>query len=1022
MSTPLRLACVSLALLASVSSAQSPNYARPTTVSAGQFIWESASPGLPGVALSPDGRLLICARFANQSPPMYPEAGWWAAVLRPEAVTQDASGIPQFPSVPLNLSGPSAWSGASLVEQNDVLPNTLPTPAPTSTYPTPNHMFNKQWLAMCPDPAFASRPCPFPSDVNGTPGDPGTPSGQFETYRMLVVGADQWNGVDTSSSNNFLQPTFVTPGGVDVMPIGMRTLRVTVSSPQTTTAAIASTFVSANFDVLQWQSTTNGPQPILGLEPTLSRDGRLLVFQGNVANSGRAWNSARTEGQQLLYSFNPTPGVSTGWSEPHPLNAMNALEANRIVNGMRFVDLYPIAAQPLVNSDGTPLTPTQPFSGAYPWMTLDATDLVFSAARNGEVPGSFIRRGVSLIGHSTGYALRHVDGPLNPDRDHTDRILTTGSGLTPGAWRWGGDKLGLALPYTRQGTVISLFDAQMRRYDEISLREKLDGDYLVAWDMNELIHEDATLGWRIEHARTADTSGNLVTGTLSTGAFFPIEAGMGDVNYGAVGRSVIMTGSAAVTGSGGGVLASARPALSIECWFQQLWNAQPASLVSKAGSYELATDPQGRVRVTLVTTAGTLQTPWAGPVQTVQDWRHVAFAFDGASQRLFVYVDGLLVHTMVTPAGAAVAGTSAPLVVGPAGINVGGGGPPGGYVALDQLLISRVARTADELERDAFRPPAASTLQTLPTTFPLPLGLDRAETRVPIANVPTRKRIDLGEILFKDGGLSPSGVSCSKCHELSRDFTDGLARPVGSATGVKLRNTQTVLNRGFSSEQFWDGRAATLEEQVLHPLLSPEEMNSTKIFALNYLTTSTNPNYGILFQGAFGGLPSIDRLQEALASYERALVAGNSPADQFEAGSATLTASEKRGRDLFLGKARCFGCHTGSNYSDERYHVALFPSSNGAGTGADRGRGAVNGRTHDLDRFKTPTLRNLAQTAPYFHDGRAATLLDVVNTYDAGSTLGGAVDEEIFPLGLTSTEKLDLVAFLLSLSGGWQKL
>lgn len=1027
-------ATLSLLVLSSTAAAQRSFFARPTTVSAG---WSPNEPidsalqrakGLPGVAMSPDGRLLISSLFPGMTPFPWP-AGWWAAVLRPEAITLDPIGVAQFPIAP---STTTAWSNAWLIDKNLPLPN---EPAGTSIG---DRMYKKQWLAVAPDPAFAHLPCPFPSDASGNPGTPGTPSGANDTYQLIVVAADNWQGVAQNAGGTFRQPSFTSTGpSVIVNPIGIRTLRVTVSAPGTPNASVASSAIQTTFRPLEWTSGLLGQQPILGIEPTLSRDGRLLVFQGNSANQNQnvAWDSASTKIDQLLYSFNPTPGAITGWSEPRSILDMNSVHGNQLVNGVLFSERYPIGAKPLVAGDGTSLS--VPFCGAYPWMSLDATDIVFSARTPDDAPLTGRRRSMCIVGRSTSHAVRYIDGPLNPDRNTTHRVLTAGTGLSPGIWQWGGDKRGLPLPYQRTGTVIPLFDAERRQYGEISVRENLDQDYLVAWDMNENLRQDSTpvvgypstIGWKLETTKIADLSGNFVTGQLSaSGAFFPAD--ITDVNgspllgenYGVVGRSVIFDGSGSVTASGAGLLASSRPALSVECWFRQRDNTTGTSLINK-GNYALEATSNGQVRAWVVTTAGLRQTPWSGTPMTVEDWRHVAMTYDGNAGQLQLYVDGVPIQPAVAvPLGALVAGSSSPLLVGPAGINIGGGAP-NGWLAIDQVLISRVVRTADEIARDAFLPPSPPTTQLLPTSFSLPLGLDRAESLVPTANVMTRLRIDLGEALFKDGNLSPLSISCAKCHASGLSFTDGIARRAGSTNPIKLRNAPTVLNRLFSSTQFWDGRALSLEAQATHPLFNVDEMNATTQQVMAYLNTPST-GYPAKFAAAFNNSPpSIALLADALASYQRALVAGNSRADQFEAGSAgVLSTGEKNGRNLFFGKARCFGCHSGSNYTDERFHVALVDSANEKADGSDLGLGARDGRTRSRSRFKTPTLRNLRDTAPYFHDGSAASLQDVVERYDKGGKISGSVDEEIFPLGLTPTEKQDLVSFLLTLSGGWTKL
>ena len=208
------------------------------------------------------------------------------------------------------------------------------------------------------------------------------------------------------------------------------------------------------------------------------------------------------------------------------------------------------------------------------------------------------------------------------------------------------------------------------------------------------------------------------------------------------------------------------------------------------------------------------------------------------------------------------------------------------------------------------------------------------------------------------------------------------------------RNVPALINRGYGRAFFWDGRSKSLEEQVVKPIEDPNEMG-----------------FSVRGAAARVGL-SVDDLSRALASYVRSILSGNSPLDRFITGDrSALTPEEQAGLQVFRGKGNCTVCHIGPNLSDERLHntgVAL--RQNGL---ADMGGGRGD--------FKTPTLREVARTAPYMHDGSVATLEDVVNFYDGGGRPNPSLDPEIRPLRLTSTERLQLVAFLRSLSGEVQE-
>ena len=234
------------------------------------------------------------------------------------------------------------------------------------------------------------------------------------------------------------------------------------------------------------------------------------------------------------------------------------------------------------------------------------------------------------------------------------------------------------------------------------------------------------------------------------------------------------------------------------------------------------------------------------------------------------------------------------------------------------------------------------------------------------------------------------------------------------------RNAPSVLNAAYFPLQFWDGRAGSLEEQVIGPLTNPVEMADP-----NYQSIVARLNkihvYRVRFHQVFGSGVSIDHIAQAIASFERTLVTPNSPYDRFMMGETNaLSPAQKRGLAIFEGKGRCAVCHNGALLSDGAFHNLGVPQ---VGTSSvDVGRYAVTHNMSDKGRFRTPTLRNVALTAPYMHDGAFRTLGEVVDFYDAG---GGktpyAKDVLIAPLHLSKQEKSDLVSFLNSLSGETEK-
>lgn len=308
--------------------------------------------------------------------------------------------------------------------------------------------------------------------------------------------------------------------------------------------------------------------------------------------------------------------------------------------------------------------------------------------------------------------------------------------------------------------------------------------------------------------------------------------------------------------------------------------------------------------------------------------------------------------------------------------------------------------------------------------FMLPelLGLEDANTFVPKENPLTAKKVELGRFLFFDKRLSKNNtIACASCHIPAMAFTDG--QPV--STGINRlqggRSAPASINRVFSTAQFWDGRGATLEDQSVGPLVSPVEHGFVNHDEMVKKLKGIE-GYRRLFKEAFGSDIATEAVGKAIASFQRTILSGNSPADRFDVGGdqEALTEDAQRGLTLFRGKARCTRCHSGFNFSDEKFHnIGIGWDTNTV----DLGRFMETKNPEDIGAFKTPTLREISRTAPYMHDGRFATLEDVVNFYNQGGIKNPHLDNTIIPLELTAEEKHDLVALLRSLNGeGWQQI
>jgi cytochrome c peroxidase len=311
-------------------------------------------------------------------------------------------------------------------------------------------------------------------------------------------------------------------------------------------------------------------------------------------------------------------------------------------------------------------------------------------------------------------------------------------------------------------------------------------------------------------------------------------------------------------------------------------------------------------------------------------------------------------------------------------------------------------------------PAWTSVVVWLVVSAAVPLGLD-AFRPTPPDNPLTPAKIALGRRLFEDRRLSRDGsLACAGCHQRRRAFTDGRPVAVGVGGRTGARNAPTLINRGYGTSFFWDGRAPTLEAQVLQPLLDMREMASTREAVLDRLRRDRV--YRREFRAVFGRDPEWDDVGRALASYVRSIRSGDSPYDRYRSGvTSALTAEQQRGMRIFLGRGNCWSCHAGASLTDERFHNTGVAFARGAA--ADEGRAFVTRRPADRGAFKTPTLREVARTAPYMHDGSLPTLDEVVEYYNRGGNVNPGLDREIRPLDLAVDERRALVAFLRALSG-----
>ena len=291
--------------------------------------------------------------------------------------------------------------------------------------------------------------------------------------------------------------------------------------------------------------------------------------------------------------------------------------------------------------------------------------------------------------------------------------------------------------------------------------------------------------------------------------------------------------------------------------------------------------------------------------------------------------------------------------------------------------------------------------------------IDWSDIPQPADNPITKEKVELGAMLFFDPRLSASNMmSCATCHHPQRGFSDGIPLFIGDQSNIGPRTTPTSQNLAWNTSFFWDGRASSLEQQALMPIAAAGEMNQEME---SLLTELRQAGYYPYFKDAFGkgAVLTEDNVAKALATFQRTLVSVNSPFDRYMNGDRTaLTSSQLRGKLIFETKAQCARCHFGPNFTDDGFHNIGVADD-------DLGRYELVPLPSMKYAFKTPGLRDVAFRAPFFHNGSAATLEDVVELYDIGGVahMRDMPNIAIEPLGLTPQEKEDLVAFMEGLTG-----
>ena len=907
-----------------------------------------------GFTSSWDGRLFIISQYDSSTQ----KVNWNACAFRPQNVGTTISGATQ--KLNFQVSGSAAISTCStFLKQIDDYSFTASGQR--------SNLIDLNAIAMVP--AGSPMTSPYKSTADGTASSTGTAA----TYDLRIYS-------QVYNLNSLRNPNL---GGLPSLTMGVMRFRVIVINAGTATASVGTVSL-----VEDWQPLEAGGGLIHGLEPTVTADGNLLVYNSNSPDS-------------LWYTYNAAPSNRSGWSPPKKISELY-VETGRI-NGQTLQERYAVARKQIRSNLGEPYSPSDTLRGAYPWLSWEGADLFFTSTITYD---NALRGSWSTFGESTGGQVRRIDGAFRESEPDTSLVLfTTAIATTSTMWSPFKQLASPSFPTVNERPVGLFFHSNGKSAAEVSFKAYFDGAYVTHLDMNRALSKiTPSAGVGFDSARTPDTSGSNAYGELLAEARVPVysyaEAATQNffgehVRFKAQSAVFVNISTAAVDTKNFSIELAVRPLVDLSA------NSANAYLfiANVPGVANLILEKNRQVQVSLFGGAG-FRTGPIGPSLPLNAWSHLAATWNAKAERLIVTVDAKVVFDRRL-VGFVVSPSSGGVHLGPSGWNSAFASSSNEVIGIDEFKLSRVTRSIDEIADSAFLPLGQRALPALTLNSAVPANRLRV-----MGQTFTQPVAQLGSLLFRDARLSSNNaVSCATCHDPTRFFTDAKAKSRG-VTGTDLFvHTPTLVNRGMGRTQHWNGQWASNGMQAWAPLTTSNEMGLTVNEVITRLTN--NPEYKARFQTVFAANPSTQNIETALGAFVNSILAGKSRFDRFNAGETTvLSADELVGRDLFFGKARCSACHNGPNFSDEGFHdTAFFP----AGT---VGRKEVSARSGDDRKIKTPTLRNVTKTAPYFHTGSVNTLGEVIDLYITGGGTSPDKASELKAVALTSTEKNQLIAFL----------
>lgn len=792
----------------------------------------------------------------------------------------------------------------------------------------------------------------------------------------------------------------------------------------------------------------NGVEELFYLsETSITADGRLMVFSGPLHSNG-SFNNHVAAGF-ILYTYNNTPYASSGWSKPRMISNLYT-DKNVYLGGLKLSERFPIAEKPLTDAEGRLVVNVM---GNYPWISPEGTEIIHTASGDNflDCKSGLIPRGVPIIvGKLTGSKYRMFDGLLNSSKSGDPYLINgneclghrsakrflTSVGLVPNSiWQVPFTKNNVnsfpfmaplaSIPKTMKYPVYPVFDAEWGNYSEISMHD-YNPDNILYFHMSELLKYTAgssfsifseTVGgvdgvFALDLTKTPDTSGNTNNGYLKNGAAFEYTLSREDRNKGFIGQGVQLPENGYVEVPYNITFDGAQQTFTAEAMVRLLPNIVQAKnadfqLLTLENGWGLKVTKDKRLGFTFLTDDKVVILPETEVRVPLLEWFHVAVVKD--HKKLFIYLNGEEVFKTESDDLYKMQNkVKGRFFVGFINNTIANNTSP--VAIIDEVSWNKTSMTPEEVAFLAGRPIRAKYSQAFEGEFAK--AFSQKDLKLLPSNKMSKEKIELGKKLFFDESLSADKkISCASCHDPERNFTDGKKIAVGVFGRSGSRNSPTVLNRVFGEFFMLDGSKRTLEAQVTDPFLNPVEMGMNEEDLLKAVSQNYQKDFSTLYKG---NKLTLSMIGEVLATFVNAQTSKDAPFD-----TNSLNETALNGKEIFFGKARCASCHTGPNFTDESFHNTVVRTEN---LTVDLGRQKITKRDADMGAFKTPTLRGVGKTAPYFHDGSKENLREVIEFYNRGGrdAVGQTANArsrafDMIPLNLSPLEIQHLENFLNSL-------